>query len=366
MNKKRTLALLLTLVMSMALLLSACGGNTGGDTGNAGGGSGDAQTEGEDTGGNPNASGGTVKIVCGYGVGGTADAIARKYALVANRLHSDYNFIVENMTGGDGFAAADYYTDLDPSTHELLIYGYGLIYRHDLGKNYGTEVVDFDRADIQPIGCIDDRTWILYAAPGTSLADILAKSKEGGIKMSGGNPLSDPHLALGSLIALEGGKLMVVPYDGGAAQKKGLTDGEVDVFVGTTQAAQDEVEAGTLIPILAFSDQPFNGFTGPDGEISVPTIAGDTKDPALDASKDYTGSILKSGGFIATRTGADQAWVDELTQITKDVWADAEFSDWMASILLNKHEVYGADAVAELEEASQKAMAAFETLSGNT
>ena len=54
--------------------------------------------------------------------------------------------------------------------------------------------------------------------------------------MSGGNPLSDPHLALGSLIAQEGGKTMVVPYDGGAAQKKGLTDGEVDVFVGTTQA----------------------------------------------------------------------------------------------------------------------------------
>lgn len=361
--KKRTLALVLTLAMSLALLLTACGGDSGSSSGGTTTGGDAAQTEGEDTGGNPNASGGTVKIVCGYGVGGTADAIARKYALVANRLHSDYNFIVENMTGGDGFAAADYYTDLDASTHELLIYGYGLIYRHDLGKNYGTENVDFDRADIQPIGCIDDRTWILYAAPGTTLSDVLAKAKSDGIKMSGGNPLSDPHLALGSLIALEGGKLMVVPYDGGAAQKKGLTDGEVDVFVGTTQAAQDEVEAGTLVPILAFSDQPFEGFTGPDGQISVPTIAGDTKDPALDASKDYTGSILKSGGFIATRTGADQAWVDELTQITKDVWADPEFSDWIASILLNKHEAYGADAQAEIEEASQKAMTAFETLS---
>lgn len=216
MNKKRTLALLLTLVMSMALLLSACGGNSGGDT-SAPPSGGDTQTEGEDTGGNPDASGGTVKIVCGYGVGGTADAIARKYALVANRLHSDYNFIVENMTGGDGFAAADYYTDLDPSTKELLIYGYGLIYRHDEGKTYGTEVVDFDRADIQPIGCIDDRTNIVYAKPDTTLADVIAKAKDGTLKMSGGNPLSELHLALGSLAALEGGKVMVVPYDGGAS-----------------------------------------------------------------------------------------------------------------------------------------------------
>ena len=288
MNKKRTLALLLTLVMSMALLLSACGGNSGSDT-SAPPSGGDTQTEGEDTGGNPDASGGTVKIVCGYGVGGTADAIARKYALVANRLHSDYNFIVENMTGGDGFAAADYYTDLDPSTKELLIYGYGLIYRHDEGKTYGTEVVDFDRADILPIGCIDDRTNIVYAKPDTTLADVIAKAKDGTLKMSGGNPLSELHLALGSLAALEGGKVMVVPYDGGAAQKKGLMDGEVDVFVGTTQAAQDEVEAGTLVPILAFSDQPFEGFVGPDGPIDVPTVAGDTKAPELSADIDFSG-----------------------------------------------------------------------------
>ena len=362
--KKKTLALVLTLAMTLALLLSACGGDSG--SGSSAGGDttgGDTQTEGEDTGGNPNASGGTVKIVCGYGVGGTADAIARKYALVANRLHSDYNFIVENMTGGDGFAAADYYTDLDPSTHELLIYGYGLIYRHDEGKTYGTEVVDFDRNDILPIGCIDDRTNIVYAKPGVTLADVIAKAKEGTLKMSGGNPLSELHLALGSLAALEGGKVMVVPYDGGAAQKKGLMDDEVDVFVGTTQAAQDEVEAGTLIPILAFSDQPFEGFVGPDGPISVPTVAGDSNAPELDPNIVFSGCVLRSGGFIATRTGADQAWVDELTQITKDVWNDPEFSDWIAEVLLNRHEVYGADAQAEVEEAAAKCLTAYENLS---
>ncbi|MFR6333327.1 MAG: hypothetical protein ACLUOI_34175 [Eisenbergiella sp.] len=37
----------------------------------------------------------TVKIICPYGVGGTADAIARKYALVAGKVHPEYNFIVE-------------------------------------------------------------------------------------------------------------------------------------------------------------------------------------------------------------------------------------------------------------------------------
>jgi len=358
--KKRMLAL--AMAAGMVLSLAGCGGQAAGTTEADGG----AKAEAAAPAGNAasNGSAETIKIVCGYGVGGTADAIARKYALVAGKAHPEYNFIVENMTGGDGFSAATYYTDLDPSTKELLIYGYGLIYRHDLGKNYQTEVVDFDRNEIYPIGDIDDRTWILYAAPGTTLADLLEKSKTGGIKMSGGNPLSDPHLALGSLIAKEGGKLMVVPYDGGASQKKGLTDGEVDCFVGTTQAALEDVEAGTMVPILAFSENAFEGFKGPDGAITVPTVAGDTKDPALNADTDYSGSILKSGGFIATRKGADQAWIDTMIQVTKDVWADPEFSDWIAEIMLNRHEVYGDEALAEIEEASGKALAAFETLSG--
>nr|MCR4628002.1 hypothetical protein [Clostridium sp.] len=46
-------------------------------------------------------SGKTVKIICPYGVGGTADIIGRKYAEVATKLHPEYNFIVEQQTGGD-------------------------------------------------------------------------------------------------------------------------------------------------------------------------------------------------------------------------------------------------------------------------
>ena len=88
--KKRILSLLLAAVMVLAL--AACASTPSTTP------SGSGTPSGSEPAGNPNASGGTVKIVCGYGVGGTADAIARKYALVANRLHPEYNFIVENMT----------------------------------------------------------------------------------------------------------------------------------------------------------------------------------------------------------------------------------------------------------------------------
>lgn len=306
----------------------------------------------------------TVKIICPYGVGGTADIIARKYALVAGQLFPEKNFIVENMTGGDGFAALTYYTEEAPqSTTDLIQYGYGAAYRHDLGVEFGTEVVDWNRDNVLPVACIDDRTWILYGTPGTDLEDVIDLATSGSVKMSGGNPLSDPHLALGALMALEGGTVMVVPYDGGATQKKALTDGEVDVFMGTTQAAQEDVEAGTLVPILAFSEEPFEGFIGPDGKaIEVPTVAGAEKSPALSPDLDHTSSILTAGGFIATRTGAHPDWIAEIEEITKAVWASEEFTDWMASIMLNKKETYGQESLDDVEEACAKALQAFELL----
>ena len=345
--KKRFLSLVMATAMSAALLVG-CGGATSSTTADA--------TTTEDTAAEEEVSNGgeTVKIICGYGAGGTADLVARTYAKTANSIQSDYNFVVENMTGGDGFAAATFFADEDANTKDLLVFGYGLCYRHDLGKTYGTEEVDFDRTSMKPVGTVDDRTWILYTT---------TKAKSEGIKMSGGNPLSDCNLELGSLIALEGGKVTVVSgYDGGAEQKQGLVNGEVDVFVGTTQAAQDEVEAGTLIPILAFSDTAFEGFTTPDGAITVPTVVGDAKAPELDSSIDFSSCILPAGGTLACHTGCDDAFYADMTEIMQQVWESEDYYGWIESVMLNNFQLYGDDAQAFMDEACEKALKAYDNL----
>ncbi|MGL5057713.1 MAG: hypothetical protein ACRC6A_10150 [Fusobacteriaceae bacterium] len=305
----------------------------------------------------------TVKIIVPYGAGGTADAIARKYSKVASEQFPQYEFIAENKTGGDGFVASAYYQNINPKSKELFILGYGNAYRHTLGKKYGTEQVPYDLSKILPLATIDDRTWIVYAKPNFKVEDLLRKSKEGALKMSGGNPLSDPHLALGSLLALENGKVTVVGYDGGAAQKQGLTSGEVDVFVGTTQAGMSDVEVGTIIPILAISSKGYSGFTGPNGKILVPGLVED-KSEALNPNKDYSSSILLAGGFIASRNGADSDWTDKVIEISKAVWSTEEYSKWIEEIGLNKFEVYGSEAQTLLDEANMKAENAYKLLSG--
>lgn len=304
-----------------------------------------------------------VKIICPYGVGGTADAIARKYGKVAGDLYPEYTFIVEQKTGGDGFVGAAYFQNIDVNAKELFVLGYGNAYRHELGKVYGTEQVPYDLATMQPLATIDDRTWILYGTPEQTLENILAKAEEGSLKMSGGNPLSDPHLALGSLLAVEDGDVTVVGYDGGAAQKQGLVSGEVDVFMGTTQAGMEEVEAGILIPILAFSAEPYVGFIDEKGPVTVPGLDADRHE-ALDPEKDYTGSILPAGGYVAGRTGMDQEWADKVIEISKAVWETPEYNEWIEEIGLNRLEIYGDDAVESLDVAIERAMNAYKLLSG--
>ena len=65
----------------------------------------------------------TVKIICPYGAGGIADLVGRKYAEVANKVQDKYTFVVENMTGGDGFAANTFFSEEDPAAMDLLVLG---------------------------------------------------------------------------------------------------------------------------------------------------------------------------------------------------------------------------------------------------
>lgn len=338
---KKVFACILILALSAAML-TACNGGPGGG--------GDAIYE-----------SGTIRLIVPLGVGGTSDLVVRKYAAVAGRLFPDFNFIVVNMTGGDGFAGADYFADSSPDAANVFYIHYGGIYRHDIGRAYGTEDVVWDLYNIQSLATIDNRTWIVYVNIGTTLEDILDLARNGTLRMSGGNPLSDPHLAFGSLMVAEGGNVLVIPYDGGAMQRQALINDEVDVWIGTTQAGIEETYAGIMIPILAIADDTVT-FAGPDGDIIVPSVVGGNRHPAL--SQDHPASIIPAGGLISVRRGAPQGWIDLQIEIANAVMSDPEFYGWMHENMLEFHFIFGEDAERYVADASALAMDAFRALRG--
>ena len=75
---------------------------------------------------------------------------------------------------------------------------------------------------------------------------------------------------------------------------------------------------------------------------------------------------LPAGGVLAAHKGADQTFIDEMIEITKDVWNEPEFNEWIASILLNRFEVYGDEAEAFINEACEKSINAYKYLSGQS
>ena len=84
--KKRLFALVTAMTMMLGMV--GCGNDTTPDAGTTTPTTPDSSTTTPSTPdtSKPSSKSETIKIICGYGVGGTADLVARKFAVVANRL----------------------------------------------------------------------------------------------------------------------------------------------------------------------------------------------------------------------------------------------------------------------------------------
>lgn len=288
----------------------------------------------------------TVKIIIPYGAGGTHDVVSRKFAEIASR-YTNKPIICENITGGDGIVAAIQYTQKKANVPELLCTSYGKYYQ----KIVMGDRIQLDLSKIHPVGIFDDRSYILYVRNDglyKNLDDVIAASKQKTVLLSAGAVGADAHLAFGGLIKKAGGDSKIASYEGGAQQVTALINGEVDVFVGTSQAGMQYVDTGVLIPIATFTDKDYTGFKG----FVVPNVV----------DLGYPDSAIIGGGFLSLRAGTDPKYIQETEDLIRKVWAEPEFRDWMESIGLNIFELYGAELQAHIDVAVQNATTAAKAL----
>lgn len=288
----------------------------------------------------------TVKIIIPYGAGGTHDVVSRKFAEVGSK-YTEAPIICENVTGGDGIVAAIQFTQKPEDVRELLCTSYGKYYQ----KVVRGDKIKLDLSEIRPVGVFDDRSYILYSrADGDidNLEDIIALSKEREVILSAGAVGADAHLAFGGMIETAGGESTIASYEGGAQQIGALLNGEVDVFVGTSQVGMQYVEEGTVLPIATFTDKDYTGFDG----IVVPNV--------VDAG--YPKSAITGGGFLSVRAGAGDKTAAEVEELIKKVWDDPEFVDWYSDLGLNVFELYGEELNTHIENAVSNAEIAAKSL----
>ena len=300
---KKTLALLLALVMALALV--ACGGNSNNNTTPPA----DNNTQNEEPANNENTepaepdkvvadpnypASGTLNVVVGWGAGGTTDLIARK---VANDISvaGGFNNNVTNVTGSSGSIAADQ-VQQDGKTSGETLWG-GMISAINTWKC-------LDYADM------DWTNWYAFISCQTDFCLAVAKDSQFNTyeefveygkanpgKLRSGNPGigSVGHLAAVTFAKAFDFEMTAVPYQGGRAAALGVMGGEIEFVFIAYGDIKDLVESGDLKALA---------FTGADREIT--TTAGTTYSaPGLDAVKPEiaaTTSKLGMWGVAIPRT----------------------------------------------------------------
>jgi tripartite-type tricarboxylate transporter receptor subunit TctC len=223
--------------VGVAMALTACGGNLGSE----GSGGSDAA---EFPGGDP------VTILVGADPGGSTDLIARALAEGAS-ADLGVPVVVENRPGANGALAAQELTGAAPDGHQLMIFNGSLAYITPLAVSPAEAV---DMADFEIITGVSQDDYVLVSAASSGLRtvqDLVDAGRQITYGTTGVGTGSELSQAL--LFHQAGIPAAAVPFDGGSPTLTAVLGGQVDVGSIQLGEAVEQIEAGTLTPIVTFA-----------------------------------------------------------------------------------------------------------------
>ena len=202
----------------------------------------------------------TIRIMVGFGAGGTVDTIARIVAQTIGPILGQ-SVIVENRPGGSGSIAANVVVQAPADGHTLLFGLFSHAVAPALMKlNYDTI------GDLIAVSQVASVPLFLFASetsPYHSVADVVAaaKAKPDTVTYASGGVGSSAHLG-GELFARKVGiKLVHVPYRGGAQTVQSLLSGEVELMWDTpAPTTHSFVADGKLRALAVMSNKRLSSF----------------------------------------------------------------------------------------------------------
>lgn len=193
-----------------------------------------------------------VKIVVGFGPGGTADVLAR---IVANELSNTFRqqFIVENKPGNSGAIGSAFVMRAEPDGYTLLIGGAGpQLTGPAVNPNVGYDTM----RDFAHIAMIAGDSFMLAASPQLGVKNfaefaVLARNNP----VSCGNPGAGSmgHLVELMINRVVGVKLQPVPYRGAAENMTDLLGNHVSMALQPAISVGEYVKAGKAVGLAVTS-----------------------------------------------------------------------------------------------------------------
>ena len=201
-----------------------------------------------------------LRIMVGFGPGGTVDTIARILANAIGPLLGQ-SVIVENRPGGSASIAANVVVQGAADGHTLL---FG-VFSHAVAPalvhlNYDT------LKDLTAVSQVASVPLFMFAAGQSayrSVADVVnaAKAAPDTVTYASGGVGSSAHLAAELFARRAGIKLVHVPYRGGAQAVQSLLSGEVALLWDTPQPATHSfVDEGKLRALAVMSSKRLPSF----------------------------------------------------------------------------------------------------------
>ena len=312
---KKLMSCALALVLSCAMMLTGCsqqnppasnGSGTGGNSG-----SGSTTTTDWPT--------GTVNVTLPYSAGGDTDTYCRAlFQRVGEKLGQ--TFVVTNLTGGSGVAAA---MDVMAKPND----GYTILFNHTGASlvQEATGTVDFSYTEDFENCCTVaiDQTYALVAVSKTgqysqysrgweNLEDMLADAKANSGVVRYSTVFGSTTEYVGLMLERDAG----VKFDNidvgsdSASRMAALLGGQVDMVAINYMNIKDYIESGDLICMGIMSAERVEG-------IDFPTFV-EQGYPSVVTAKKYEVKFPK---------GTDQAIVDKLSAVCKEVVEDPEFAE---------------------------------------
>ena len=304
MERRKFLAVLLTICL--ALSLAACGQS---DDAGAGSGSGGGSEEASGTW----PDGETINVIVPYDAGGDTDFNARIiFEKVQEKLGG--NFIIQNITGNSGAVGAQTALDAEPDGKTLLFYHTAMLINEATGLTpFGYQ--DFDMVCIaanKDNGCFFMRADNKYGIKDYNDLKEYTQAHPGELLITyqaGGTS----HLGT-KLMVDSGVDCTMVDIGGKSEQLAALLGGQIDIATLTYASAKEYVDSGEFITI---------GYFGPENP-----LVDSEKYPALinyGLDNDWAMNYC-----VLAPKGTDPAIIDLLSETIADITANDE--DYAARI----------------------------------
>jgi len=216
-----------------------------------------------------------IHVLVPFAPGGAVDTTARVLAL-AMQQRVNWQFVIENRPGGNGFIATTAVQKAAPDGYTLLMAHTGeFAVNPALFDNVPYEL----ERDFLPITMVSDSPMLYLAnvnAPFNSFQELVAqaKAKPGSISFSSAGNGSINHLAGEWLAQAAGIQLLHVPYKGGAPAAAAVAAGDVHFGVMAVPGAAPHLKSGRgkVIGITTAKKSPLDPSWATPRDAGIPDL----------------------------------------------------------------------------------------------